>query len=331
MDVVGLSHSAPRSSSVLTSWAQLIVDALEAEGHDADEVLRSVGLERGDLAALGGRQPLSSTRALWHAAVATFGDPACGLKISRHVRFTTFHALGYAVLASSTLREALHRLLRFSRVVSDAHEFRVETAPDGLRLVILPCRDGDGRTRPVGPETVDAVMSLILRTCRLLAGRAFCPLSLEQRRSRPIDPAPYERFFRCALRFGASEDALTFDTGELDQPLPTGNAALARHNELLLEQQIEALAQGQLADKVRKILERWGGEVPAGDVARLVGLSERSFQRRLKEEGTSYVRILAESREQMARTYLRQSDRSIDDVALRLGFYSSSSFARAFV
>lgn len=324
----------PRSPTVLSSWAQVIVDALDDRGHDSDELLRGLGLHRSALRAPGTRQSLHATRTLWHAAIEKFADPACGIMVSSHVRPTTFHALSYAIYASSTLREALHRMLRYGHIVSDAHNFRVEETASRLRLVILPRSERDQaheqHLTPIGPETIDAMMSLVLRMCRFLAGRELSPLLVEQRRSPPEDVAPYQTFFRCPLRFEARDDALTFPTQCLDRPLVTGNPVLARHNDALLDQHLDQLNAGQLRDKVRKVLDSWTGVIAAAEIARFLGLSERSLQRRLKAEGTTYAQLVAESRAELACEYLREAQGSIDDVALRLGFHSSSTFARAF-
>lgn len=327
-----------RSPTVLSSWAQIIVDALDAHGHDSAALLRRAGLERHGLNAPSTRQSLSTTRVLWHAAVEVFDDPACGLTVSRYVRPTTFHALGYAVAASVSLRDALRMLIRYSRVVSDANEFRLDTFSDRVRLVILPyagrveeVKHPHISVRPVGYETVDALMSLLLRTCRWLAGREMSPILVEQRRPQPSDDTPYQRFFRSPIHFGETEDAMTFDASWLDRRLPGGISTLAEHNEELVRRHLAKVEAGDLCDRVRDVLQcATPAELTPAQVARRLSLTERTLQRHLHQAGTSFAVLLSEARFERACSYLLDPKWSLEDIALRLGFNSVSAFARAF-
>ena len=59
-------------------------------------------------------------------------------------------------------------------------------------------------------------------------------------------------------------------------------------------------------------------------------MSNRTLQRKLKEEGVSFSHILQESRIQLAKSYLRQPNRSVIEVCYLLGFSEPSAFSRAF-
>lgn len=313
--------------SVLSSWTRIIVDALEASGLDAQALLASAGFAPDAFSDPNARHPFEATDRLWQVAAKALNDPACGLRISQFVRPTTFHALGYAVFASATLREALHRLVRYSRLVSDASDLMLETSAESARLsFVFP------EERPsAAPESIDAVMSLIVRTCRTLTDRSFSLLCVEQRRPRPADTTPYERFFRCRIQFDASADALTFSAASLDQTLPSANPELARHNDELVRTYLAEMERGNLVDRVRKALvESLAGDASPAQVARALGLSERSLQRHLAQHGTSFAQVLNETRRELACAYLREPRWSVTEIAFLLGFEDSSSFARAF-
>ena len=108
------------------------------------------------------RIPLAASTRLWDAAVAVTGDDAFGIDVSRHVRSGTFHGLGHAFMTSPTLRAALERAARFSRVTADmaVSSTRVEgdefVFVNGWREGVAAAgprrrRRGDGGDRPAGP------------------------------------------------------------------------------------------------------------------------------------------------------------------------------------
>jgi AraC-like DNA-binding protein len=313
--------------SVLSSWTRTIVDALEALGMTADDVLDAAGVSREALKDPNARLPMTSSARLWQAAALKAGDPAFGLRASRYVKQTTFHALGYAVFASATLRDALHRLVRYSHLVSDGAELVLNETNDSVRLVFLPEL---GAPSP-SVEALDAVMSLIVRTCRGLTDRSFSLHRVEQRRPEPVDTYPYRRFFRCDIAFGAVENALTIGAQALDRPLSTSNPELALHNDHLVRRYLAEMRAGSMLDRVRAVLaERLTGDASPTAVAAALGTSVRSLQRRLRDQGFSYVTILNETRRQLGTAYLLEERYSVTEIAFQLGFDDASAFARAF-
>lgn len=321
--------SSPRSSlpSVLSSWTRTIVDALEAIDADADAALAAAGLTRMALRDPNARLPATVAARLWAAAAEVANDPAFGLRASQFVRPTTFHALGFAVYASATLRDALDRLVRYSHVVTSSRELSLSIRDGVARLSI--------EGRPSGPrpsyEAVDAVMSLIVRTCRSLTDRSFSLSRVQQRRKTPADVAPYERFFRCPVEFDAPSDALVCGVEALDRPLPTANPELALHNDELVRRYLADMHQGTVVDRVRAALagSRGAGATPA-DVAAALGMSVRSLQRRLGEHGVSYLSLVQEVRAELSQAYLLEARYSVTEIAFRLGFDDASAFSRAF-
>lgn len=313
--------------SVLSSWTRTIVDALLARGVDAAAVLSEAGFCKDDFRDPNGRLPAEASARLWRAAVAHTGDPAFGLEAARYVRQTTFHGLGVAVLASATLRDAMNRLVRYNRLVSDASELFLEI---GARHAALCLRPRSGAEKPPY-EVADAVMALITRTCRLVTNRNFALDEVRCRRPLPSDVWPYERLYRCPVRFDAPEDTLVFDVALLDQALVMANPELARHNDEAVRAYLARVDQGSVVDQVRSQLAGRLADRPSPQlVARSLGMSQRSMQRRLHEHGTSYETVLGEVRKELACAYLREGRYAVAELAFMLGFEDASAFARAF-
>src|SRR5262249_25973393 len=73
------------------------------------------------------------------------------------------------------------------------------------------------------------------------------------------------------------------------------------------------------------------GQPPIRSVARMVRLSARVLQRRLSDEGLTFVRVVARARLEAAQRLLDDPSRKVIDIALDLGYSDPAHFTRAFV
>jgi AraC-like DNA-binding protein len=316
--------------SVLSSWTRTIADTLLVAGVDVVKVLSEAGFSYDDFRDPNARLPADATAKLWRVAVAHTGDPAFGLEAARYVTQTTFHGLGVAVLASATLRDAVRRLVRYNRLVCDAAELFLEVANGSARISMRPREDASDAELPAY-EATDAVMALIVRTCRLVTNRNFSLEHVQLQRPEPRDAAPYGRVFRCPVRFGASEDAMVFDAALLDRELVMANPEVARRNDEAVREYLARIEHGSIVDQVRgKLVKRLADKPSPQEIARALGMSQRSMQRRLHASGTSYEAVLGELRKELACAYLREGRYSVGELAFTLGFEDASAFARAF-
>jgi AraC-like DNA-binding protein len=305
-----------------------VVRALEARGVDGRDVAARAGIDAAALGDPDARQPIEATTRLWRLAVEATGDPCFGLWASRFVTPTTFHALGFAVFASRTLREAFTRFVRYGHLVSDAAEPALEeTEGRGRYRLVLP--RGPGRP---AEEAIDAILSLAARTARMLSEGATRPVVVRLERAEPTLSAPFVKVFRAPVRFRQTENALEYAVRDLDARLPAGNPELARHNDEIAAHQLARIERG----RVSRQLQRWlietlsQGEPAEEAAARSFGLSLRNLQRRLRDEGTTYREVLHETRRDLARLHLDEGRLSVTEIAFLLGFADTSTFSRAF-
>jgi AraC-like DNA-binding protein len=320
-----LNSSAKQSATALSTWGLAIASALDARGCSTQALFEQANLDYSALGDPNARYPVSATTRLWRLAVAATGDPCFGIEVARHAQFVHFHGLGFSLAASSSLREAFERIIRFFRLVTDAAHMHLEEQPTRLRFVV-------GVSQKPADEAMDALAAVAVRVCRALRDRTFNPLAVELRRPSPPDPAPFVRYFRVAPRFGAEQDALTFDRKAFEARLPTGNVELARVNDSVVEQHLAQLDAPGVVFRVRKTLieQLPRGEPSQSDVARHLGLSRRSLQRRLADDGTSYTEVLEKTRAELARAYALEAKYSITEIAYLLGYATVTSFSRAF-
>ncbi|MDB4974279.1 MAG: AraC family transcriptional regulator [Myxococcaceae bacterium] len=313
-------------ASVLSSWARTVVDALVANGVDPARVLADAGFSSDSFRDPNARLPIQATARLWRKAAEAVGDPAFGLRVPRYARQTTFYALGYSVLASATLRDALDRAVRFCQVVADAGLLELEVAGDEaqLRIMSIPGYELGG------DEFRDAVLAVLVRVSRRLTGGAFVLDHVQLRRAKGIDLRPYRDFFGCDVSLG-EHDVLSFAAALLALPLEAANAELAKFNDAAVSDYLSRIASGTVVDRVRvAIADQLANDLTPESVARVLGMSLRSMQRTLREHDTSYEEVRSALRRDLACTYLRDGRYSMTEITFLLGYEGLSAFARAF-
>jgi AraC-like DNA-binding protein len=316
---------ATHQNSILVTWVKAFGRALDAAGCDGDALLAQAGFDLGHLGGPDARCPLTKTAKLWRAALEATGDEAFGVKLASYFRHTAFHALGFGLSASSTLKEAFERVQQYAHVVSDAVGYRFQRCGAEYHFYIEP------RTE-VPIESVDALVGMHLRMCRSLIGRDFSPLSIELRRPRPARIDDFERLWRAPLRFGAEHNRLRFDPLSIERVLDSGNPELARLSDAVSARYLARIERHNMEARVRTVLTRslQRGEPTEEEVAEILNVSARTLQRRLGGSGTTFRKIVDEVRRAQALAYFSTTQMSVNEVTHLLGFSCSSSFTRAF-
>ncbi len=315
-------------SSTITSWAQLIWAALKSYGHDPDAVFKEVGLDPSALHDANARYPVSRMIRLWTLAEAKTQDPCFGLVAASYWHPTTWHALGYSWLASKTLKEAFERLVRYSAIITDVAEMKFAEFPQNYRFTIA------SRSAQVipSPATIDAGLATIVYMCRNNYGEDFAPLRVTFAHE---DRGCFDRFadfFRADLQYSAPENALYIGKDELTTPLATANVELARANDQVI---VAYLAKFNRSAIMLRVKDRLIAQLPSGNVteesvAEALNLSLRSLQRKLRDEGTTYKKVLDQTRRELAEKYIESSMLTLNEIAYLLGFAEPSSFSRSF-
>lgn len=317
-----------RTATALASWINAIRKTLIARGVDADALMGEAGLDTRAVADPNARYPVAATTRLWHLAVRATDDPALGLAVSRQVNQTTFHALGYTLMASSTLAEAFRRLVRYFRVVTDAADLAFEATVEGYRFRV----DVDGVEPRPADQSIDAFLAVNVRMCRRLYGPELAPIGIRLQRPAPADPAPWREALRAPIEFAADVNVVDFPRQPFETPLETANPELARLNEQALASHLARIQRPSVSERAHAAIVDIlpNGAPTQAQVAALLHMSLRNLQRKLAAEDTTYQALLDRTRRDLARTYLADPRYSIDEITYLLGFAEASSFARAF-
>lgn len=265
--------------------------------------------------------------ALWNAIAQVSGDPGVGLSLGSEAQLERNDPAAIAALCSESFRDALGRMARYKQLTCP-EEIRVSNAREetAIEFAWLLARQAEPAV------LVDLCFAWIVAIGRRGTGSALCPLRLELAR-----PAAHrkvlESHFGCRVTFEAGRNALVFRTAELERPFVTHNAELLGMIAPQLEAELGARASAQsLGERVKAIVKRvLAGQRPSiRAVAQRLGLSTRTLQRRLTDDGLTFQELVEEARRELARHYLRQDALELNETAYLLGYKDGNSFFRAF-
>ena len=314
--------------TTITSWARLVWEGLASCDLDADAVFREVGLDPAALRNPNARYPVASMTRLWRLAENRTGDPCFGLRAASFWHPTTWNALGYSWLASATLEEAMQRLARYSRVISDAARISFEEQHRHLRLTIMPS------TPELDPPGVvmDTVLATVVHMCRVSYGQGFNPVGVEFTHGGQGCQQERKAFFRAPVSYARGENSLLFSKAQVREPLATANAVLARTNDKVIADYLTQLGEKTAVMRVKaKLIDRLpSGAVTEEEIAANLHMSLRTLQRKLGEEQTTYKRVLEETRRELAERYIEDASLTLNEITYLLGFSDASSFSRSF-
>src|SRR5262245_3271392 len=196
---------------------------LELHGVDADQLVRDGGYSPELFRDTSARLPSTEVDVAAHAAARRISDPAFALRAARCWHPSDLGALGFAWLASSSLRTALGRLVRYGRILGERAQSKLEPTDKGLRLVFDPRR----KDPLVAALSADFSLSLVMDMCRMNFGAALRPLEVTLCRERPADASAWQGFFGSAVRFGAPRNTILLARKDADALLPVANRQVA--------------------------------------------------------------------------------------------------------
>ncbi|MEP7300520.1 MAG: AraC family transcriptional regulator [Caldimonas sp.] len=310
------------------AWVKGVADMFAAEGLAVEDLFDLAGLDFATLNDPAMRFLIDDVSLLWELAVARSGKATLGLSRELTLTFGNFDVVAYAMLTCQTLLEGLERLARYMNVVSDAATFVLTPAAGGCWLELGHL----GGERPVPRQRVEFGMLTVLTHCSWITGRDVQALAVEFVYPDPPDPRSHVEGFRCPLRFGQGANRALLRTADLALPLSGRNATLATVHEELAERRLDALQGARTSHLVRELIaaRAAGSGLSREGVAAALNISSRTLQRRLEEEGTSFLQLRDDTRRELAQRYLREpGSSSLSRVAELLGFEDQSNLFRA--
>jgi AraC-like DNA-binding protein len=316
-----------QGSTLATVWL-IVLRLVELHGLDPRQFMDELGIRPETLRDVRARISSHLADVAFAKAMALIPDPAFALRAGECWHPSNLGTMGFAWLSSRTLHTGLKRMERFSRIIGTDFSYQLIEEPAGLWFVHNHGRGDDS----IGYPMTDFTLSILMTMCRTNFGQQLNATELHLRRPQPDNPAPWRDFFGCTVIFGAERDCFLLDRETVDMPLPSANIPLANTFDSILAEQMASFVDSDLISRSKAYLlrELTSGTPSAQELASALGMSQRSFQRKLGELGLTYQKVLDEIRHELARRYLDDQSKSVTEIAFLLGFSEQSAFTRAF-
>ncbi|WP_425092200.1 AraC family transcriptional regulator [Tropicimonas sp. S265A] len=254
---------------------------------------------------------------------------ALPLRVGASMLCDEYGALGLAWKAAPTLGGSFARVERYARLWTSVVEYELRQTDRGVLYILH--RSGPRRLgmRLSNEATIASTVSL----CRQVTSDAFTPLEVRFKHSAPASITDHEAFFGCPVRFDADLDALLISPEAMAQPTRLGDEGITQFLLSHLEAELRSLRdepslEAMTKDAIARSLSE--GLPKVADIARSLGMSARSFQRRLSEHGLSYQTLTETTRRELAEGLMKDEQYSLSEIAFLTGFSEQSAFTRAF-
>lgn len=322
-----------REATIATSLLIDFLGFLGRRGLAAETVCQAAQIDPAWVDDPNSRVPAAAMERLWAAAEQLTGDPDLGLHSAESYNPGALSIVGYVILSCRTAGEALERLARYAPLLNEGLQVRVEHNQDTTICSIGAAEDLGTYLRRSPRQVIETVSAGIVLTLGRVATRPPVPIAVTFQHAAPSSIAEHARLLGPVVRFDQIENAVVYSTSALAAGMLSADPALLEVFEGDARRRLEQLkSHGTVSGRVQSIVgARMKGEVPSlAVIASELAMSERSVQRSLTEESTSYREIVDEVRKDLALSHLSQPGATAADVAFLLGFSEPSAFTRAF-
>jgi AraC-like DNA-binding protein len=266
-------------------------------------------------------------RAAWDEAMRLTGeDLLLPLRIADATRPGAFGIAEHVCRAAPTLGEALRQWVRYLNLLDETVTVGLDVEEDRALVRIVRVREAPT------PTAYELSWALVARYARELCEAPVQPLAVELAYDGPDDVEPHRAWFGAPFVFGAAATQLVLPRAALTARLvPSDPAPLAILARAADEIGKRVSADPPMTQQVKRVLldALRSDDAQVESVAKQLGLTVRSLQRRLKDEDTSFQAVREEVRRALAQRYFDEG-LAIVEIAFLLGFAELSAFFRAF-
>jgi len=319
--------------STLTGWMIPTSRAMDAHNIDIAEALKSCDISQDVMVDPESRIAAEKLSQLIHYCNDKLARHDFSILIAEQFHPGMFHALGYAMMSSNTLQDALERIAHYKRVVSNTCKL-VNEENNGQFVFEMQIITYETTNRPVlSLVTVETFLATIIRFSRELVTLDFSPEKISFAYPKPdYDMSYLDDFFNCEIEFSSNKTAIYFDLKQTQEKLMCGNPLITHSHEKMLDEFMARIDKNDLTHVIKnKIFELLPLGAPSQtEIAQYLGMSLRNLQRKLQDQGTSYKEILENTRKKLAMNYIVQQHLSFSEIGYLVGFSSVGNFNRAF-
>jgi AraC-like DNA-binding protein len=237
--------------------------------------------------------------------------------------------LVYVVLNSPTIGAGIENVERYLHVYDSSAKwsFEVEGQRGFIRFVLADLDVKDLR------QSNEHGMVIVLNTLRMMIGSQWAPLEVQFAHPAPAQITEHQRIFRAPVLFGLGANNLVIERSLTEAHVPAADRKLYPIVRRYIDRALNEIPkEDHLLTAIRKaIAEAMGEGGPTlARVAKRMGLSPRTLERRLEERETPFKKLMDDTRRRFAINYLEDGEHTVTQIAFLLGYSEVSAFNRAF-
>lgn len=299
---------------------------LQEHGCDPQQVFSAAGLSPSSFTNPEQRIAFDALGLLMQASVQHSGCVHFGLLLGERFSLQQLGLLGELMRNAPTVGAALSCLSQYLPIYDRG------AVPLMLELPALQSLLGYSiyhRDLTFTKPLHDAAIAISYRILRELCGPAWTPLRVQFSCKQPRSTQAYRRLFKCSLHFDAEIPGVIFDSHWLAHPVAGADPFVHARTSATLAATPRAMGLGEQVERILLHLLP-SGRASSLNVARELGISERTLRRRLEDEGSKLQHLLSQTRYEIARQLLLVSRLPIADIASSLQYEDANAFSRAF-
>jgi len=313
---------------IAAQFLRHVANCLELTGQSAAGLLAELGLDRDVIEGVDTEIPLGLFLTFFERAAALSRNPSFGLHAGRLVGSDSIGPLSFLFLSAPDLRAAFASFTRYLDTMQQAsrNRFVVDGAHATFEYKVID------PALPLRRQDAEYSISAMFSLARQYTGGAIelSEVRFEHERAGPY--GLYRDYFGCDVFFEQDTNLMVFSAQHLGHRGRVLSPVLHPIMEDHLRRRADSGGEGTLVDRVKAMIAQAPLDAPlhVAEVAGRIGLSLPTLGRRLRAAGTNWRALLDEHRLGNAERMLRETSRSVADVALAVGYAESASFSRAF-
>ncbi len=255
--------------------------------------------------------------------------PGFSVRVGQQMKMDDYGVLGLSWKTCSKAGEIFERSERYFMLLSNTYVFKVEKEDKVSKINLY--RDGYRRGVELSNEATFSATVVVLQA---MTETSINPVGVSFKHNPPADMESYDDAFRCPVLFNQAYNYISYKTSDLE--IRTAKADASIHKFLLDRVKEETNDLEVSPNKVARDVENLIKDaLPSGipgitQLGEHMGMSSRTLTRRLSESGITFRDLVKKTQEEISKDLLRNSTRSIGEIAFQTGFSEQSAFNRAF-
>jgi len=306
-------------------------NALELGGNEA-EILALAGISSAQLkpvkARVSAKQLASIVISCWQQS----GNELLGFT-QQSLKVGVFSLLAEHLITCKTLAEVINYIADFFALTGDQLRFTIEKNESQVRFSVNP--KFKLTTSDHSPNSLLSELLLLIyhRFPSWLIGQVIPLQQVCMQHAKPAHHEEYRLMFACPCSYEHPDNTLVFDTKYLHFPVVQNSSTLASYLEEIPLQWFKKQSYiDTFTTQVIRILEETEltKESNLENIAEKLNMTARTLRRKLTLEGSRFQLLKDNVRRNRAINLFEQTDLTIADISLQVGFTEPATFTRAF-